>query len=689
MNSHAIRILVVDDDPDILGGTARVLQQAGHAAATAATAEEAVQVLPAFQPDLILLDRDLPGMDGLELCRQIKQMPACADVFVILISGTYTDSDEQAEGLEAGADGYIVRPIANRELAARIAVFVRLLKMTRSLREERQRLEASNAALRQAQRSALNVMEDAVAARDRAVAAGASLQESEERFRATFEQAAVGIADVGLDGCWLRVNQRLCNITGYSREELLQRTFQEVTHPDDLDAVLERVRQVLAGDIPMYEMEKRYIRKDGAFVWVNLTVSVLREPSGTPKHFISVIEDITDRKNAEAERANLQDQLTQAQKMESVGRLAGGVAHDFNNLLTAIIGYAQFSLDLLPPEHPVRAYIDEILRGANRSAAITRQLLAFARKQMIAPKVLDLNEAVADMLGMLQRLIGEDIHLAWRPGLNVGQVKMDPSQIDQILANLCVNARDAITGVGKVTVETNHVTFDDAYCAQHAGFVPGEYVMLAVSDDGCGMDRETLEHIFEPFFTTKGVGEGTGLGLATVYGVVRQNNGFINVYSEPGKGTTFRIYLPRVAETIVTMPSKAEPKTLSRGTETILVVEDETAVRKMVRLFLERHGYTVLDAERPHEALRLAAEHAGTIELLITDVIMPEMNGRDLAQLLVRQRPHLKCMFMSGYTADVIAHRGILDDNVNFIAKPFACPDLIAKVGQVLEDLDS
>ncbi len=313
-------------------------------------------------------------------------------------------------------------------------------------------------------------------------------------------------------------------------------------------------------------------------------------------------------------------------------------------------------------------------------------MLAFARKQTIIPVVLDLNQTVESMLKMLRRLIGEDIDLAWLPEAGLCPVKMDPVQVDQILANLCVNARDAIADVGKVTIETGNAVFDETYCADHAGFVAGEYVLLAVSDDGCGMDKETLDQIFEPFFTSKGVGQGTGLGLSTVYGIVKQNNGFINVYSEPGKGTTFRIYLPRYAgQAVDTQQEKAAEIPLSRG-ETVLVVEDEPALLTMDKMMLEKLGYRVLAAGTPGEAIRLAEEHAGEIHLLITDVVMPEMNGRDLAERLQSLYPGMKILFMSGYTADVIAHRGVLDEGVNFIQKPFSMKDLAVKVREALRE---
>jgi nitrogen-specific signal transduction histidine kinase/ActR/RegA family two-component response regulator len=397
------------------------------------------------------------------------------------------------------------------------------------------------------------------------------------------------------------------------------------------------------------------------------------------------ILDSTERKRAEEEKAKLEDQLQQSQKMESVGRLAGGVAHDFNNMLGVIIGRSELALMKAEPSEPVYANLIEIRAAAERSAALTRQLLAFARKQTIAPKVINLNETLTGMLKMLQRLIGEGINLNLQPASNLWPVRVDPAQIDQILANLCVNARDAIGGVGRIAIETGNCSVDDSYSTSHSYVEPGKYVRLAVSDDGSGMGRETLTHIFEPFFTTKGVGEGTGLGLATVYGIVRQNNGFINVDSELGKGTTFTICLPRhTGESGEALKEDvAEPS--PRGNETILLVEDEPGILETTALMLEGQGYSVLRAGSAAEGVRLFREQTCTVHMLITDVVMPEMNGRDLAGELLSAHPQLNCLFMSGYTSDVIAQHGVLEEGVHFIQKPFSLPDLAAKVREVLD----
>ena len=412
---------------------------------------------------------------------------------------------------------------------------------------------------------------------------------------------------------------------------------------------------------------KYYINYDRAIEWTDARLVRMQ-----------IAADITDLKKMES-------QLIQAQKMEAVGRLAGGVAHDFNNMLSVILGKTEMALEDIDPNQTLYADLEEIRTAAQRSADVTRQLLAFARKQTIAPKVVNLNSTIESILKMLRRLIGENIDLIWLPNEEIWPVRIDPSQLAQILANLSVNARDAIADVGKLIIETGKTTFDEAYCADHSGFVPGDFVQLTVSDNGCGISQETLQNVFEPFYTTKDVGKGTGLGLATVYGIVKQNDGFINAYSEPDQGTIFRIYLPRyLAETEI-LEKKTSDTINPDGAETILLVEDEPSILRMTRMMLERMGYKVLAAGTPGEAIALAREYAGQIHLFMTDVVMPEMNGRDLAGNLLALYPDLKRLFMSGYTANLIAHHGLLDEGVNFIQKPFSREQLGKKVREALD----
>ncbi|MFK5954304.1 MAG: ABC transporter substrate binding protein [Desulfobacterium sp.] len=472
---------------------------------------------------------------------------------------------------------------------------------------------------------------------------------------------------------------------GFSGE--LFGAFLSSIHPEDKDAVIKAYKDSIKTKKP-YAITHKLLMPDGRVKYVHECCKTEYDESGNPVKSIGTIQDITERKKAEKEQEKLQAQLIQAQKMESVGRLAGGVAHDFNNMLSIIIGYSESALEVVRPDDPLYEEITEILNAGMRSAGITRQLLAFARQQTAVPEVLDLNDSLDGLLKMLRRLIGEDIDLAWQPGANVWPVKIDPSQIDQILANLCVNARDAIADVGQVTIETKNSRFDEEYCTDHAGFIPGEYVMLAVSDSGRGMAPDVLEKIFEPFFTTKGLHQGTGLGLSTVYGIVKQNTGFINVYSEIEKGTTIKIYLSRYTGQGEVERLKSSQEILLSHGETILMVEDDKSILKLGERMLNSLGYTVLSAATPGEAIKLVEESMGKINLLLTDIVMPEMNGRELSERLTKQDPDLKTLYMSGYTANVIVHRGVLEEGVCFIPKPLSKKELSIKVRDTLDNVN-
>ena len=518
--------------------------------------------------------------------------------------------------------------------------------------------------------------------------AQAALAESEERFRTLVANIPGIVYRCELSSPWRveYINDAIEDISGYpSQDFLLGRfAFGQLVHPEDGAMVAEEVERNVKAH-KAFEIEYRILHKNGEIRWVFEKGKAIYDHADHPLWLDGVIFDISDKKSAQKHTEELEKKFLQAQKMESVGRLAGGVAHDFNNMLNVILGHAEMALEDLPNNHPVAGDLEEIQKAAQRSAQLTRQLLAFARKQTIAPKVLDLNESVEGMLKMLRRLIGENIDLAWRPGKTGGMVKVDPTQIEQLLANLSVNAKDAIKNTGKITIETGHAVFDAFYCAEHPGFSSGEFVLLAVSDNGCGMQPETLANLFEPFFTTKEIGKGTGLGLATVYGIVKQNHGFINVYSEPGQGTTFKIYLPLHDVDTTSQPSTREKTPSAPGNETILLVEDEPMLITMAKSILERLGYTVLPATSPGEAIRLAKEYDGKIHLLITDVVMPDMNGRDLAEFLSALFPELRCLFMSGYTANVIAHHGVLAEGVHFMQKPFSGNDLAINVRKILD----
>jgi len=448
--------------------------------------------------------------------------------------------------------------------------------------------------------------------------------------------------------------------------------------PESQKIIADAVAKALQEGVP-YHLELPLITAQGERIWIRTEGQAVFE-NGAPVRLFGAFQDITNRRNAELERQKLHEELLHSQKLESVGRLAGGVAHDFNNIVSVILGHAEFSLQLMEPQSPLRAEVEEIRNAALRSAALTQQLLAFARKQAVAPRVLELNQTVDGMLKMLRRLIGEHVSLVWKPQASVWPIKMDPSQVDQILANLCVNARDAIEGVGEIVIRTENVQVDHP----DRDLPAGQFVLLSIEDDGNGIDSETLNHLFEPFFTTKSPGGGTGLGLATVYGIVKQNGGAIRVFSELGSGTVFQLYIPvfkgkRDSES--QHPSEEEV----RGGGTIMLVEDEPALLKLGRRMLETLGYRVIPAASPHDALKLADEEE-EIDLLVTDVIMPHMNGRELAIALRQFHPNLKSLYISGYTAEVIAHQGVLEEHVHFLQKPFSLKDLSKSVSRAMSD---
>jgi PAS domain S-box-containing protein len=502
------------------------------------------------------------------------------------------------------------------------------------------------------------------------------LRRSEVNFRSLVTHAPYGVCRCDSAGILLDVNPALVSMLGYdSAAKLVGRNLANLYSDSqqwfvlaDYLRLMEKF-QGLAGD---------WLRNDRTIVSVRLSGRAFRDERNTI-FFELFAEDVTERRA-------LEQQLRQAQKMEAVGRLAGGIAHDFNNLLMVISGYSEFLLERIGDDQEMRGHAREIANAAERATSLTRQLLAFSRKQMLDPKIVDLNSVVAENVKMLTRLIGEDIDLVMVPGQDIGAVKADPGQIEQVIMNLAVNARDAMPKGGKLTIETANVTLDANYARFHAPAKPGDYVMLAISDTGMGMDAETQAHIFEPFYTTKGL-KGTGLGLSTVYGIVKQSEGYIWLYSETGKGTSFKIYLPRFSatgEALATQPALAQEQT-SKGHETILLVEDEENLRRLARQSLENQGYNVIDAPDGAAAIKISQAHPGPIHLLLTDVIMPGMNGRELANKLSPTRLEMRVLFMSGYTENHIGHNGTLDEGITLLQKPFTLPALKAKVREMLD----
>jgi two-component system cell cycle sensor histidine kinase/response regulator CckA len=505
-------------------------------------------------------------------------------------------------------------------------------------------------------------------------------QKAEDTLRKLWravEQSADLVMITDREGVIEYVNPAFEVLTGYSPRELMGQTPRVLKSDLQTPELYKELWQtILSGNVFRCTLVNR--KKNGDTFVAEKTITPLRDGEGKITHFISNDRDITDRRRME-------NQIQQAQKMDAVGRLAGGVAHDFNNLLMVISSYAELMLDTLTPQHPLRRNVDEIQKASRRAADLTRQLLAFGRKQMQTLQLLDLNLIIEDINKMLPRLIGEDIELAFVPGAKLGKVKSDPVQIEQILMNLVANARDAMPKGGRLVIETANLRLDDSYVQEHSIVPPGDYILLTVTDSGTGIAPEHLLHIFEPFYTTKEEGKGTGLGLATVYGIVKQNSGFIWVYSEPGLGTTFKIYLPRARQAKIAPQPTVPLEDCPRGSETLLLAEDEGAVRESIREFLTLNGYTVLEAQNGTEALALSRGHVGPIHLMIADVVMPEMGGAKLAGELAADRPDMKILFVSGYAEATFQRHGAIDVTTRFLQKPFSLKALARKVREVLD----
>jgi PAS domain S-box-containing protein len=709
-----IEILIAQDSPTQAEELKLLLEKRGHAVIVATNGIQALEAALARKPTLIVIDMVMPEMDGYSLCKRLKAEKGLKDVPAILMT-SLASPEEVVMGLECGADIFIRKPydeaaflsridyaLSNRRLREREKVDVALqislggkihkitsapqqvLDLLISTYEDATRINAE-LGQRQTELGRLAVgLEKEVEERTAALRAEFAqrelateqLRQSEEQFRLIAENIGDLIAVLDLEGRRLYNSPSYKDILGDPTALQGSVSFNEI-HPDDRERIMEVFKETVRtghGQRTQY----RFLLGNGSIRYIESQGSVIPDEKGKAAKVLVVSRDVT-------ERNHIEDRLRQAEKMEAVGQLAGGVAHDFNNLLTIINGYGELLLERLAPDDKQRNYIKEIVAAGKRAESLTRQLLAFSRRQVLAPVVLDLNAAVKNMDKMLRRLIGEDVDLVTVASEGLWNVKADPGQIEQIILNLAVNARDAMPRGGKITIETANVDLDESSVHSHAYAKPGLHVMLAVSDTGQGMNAQTQARVFEPFFTTKGPGDGTGLGLSTVFGIVKQSKGHIWVYSELGVGTTFKIYLPKVEEAVV----KAEPamtrSDLRQGSETILVVEDEEAVRILVRRVLESSGYHVLEARHGAEALLICDEHKDPIQMLMTDVIMPEMSGRQLADRLSAQRPEMKILYMSGYTDNAISHHGILEPGTNFLQKPFTPVNVLHKVRSVLD----
>jgi two-component system cell cycle sensor histidine kinase/response regulator CckA len=648
------RILIVDDELFNRQLLEVMLTSEGFTLMTAASGEEALASVARDPPDLILLDVMMPGMDGYQVAATLKANLATKNIPVIIVTAM-DDRSARMLGLSAGAEDFLTKPVDRSELWLRVRNLLRL----KAYGDYHDRYSQT--------------LETEVASRT------ADLVESERLYRSTFDAAPVGIVHVGLDGEWVRVNNRLCELLGFSREELHGSDYQASIRSEEAPGEEDSFRQMAAGTLDRHAIEeKRFRCRDGTFLWARVNTSIHRDAGGRPQHFISVIEDITARRTLEA-------QVRQASKMDAVGRLASGVAHDFNNLLTVILGFAE----LVNADADMGAHhgkdLAEIIQAAKRAARLTRQLLAFSRQRVLRTAPLDVNRLITDMTGMLDRLIGEHIEVALVLDPALSLALADRSQLEQVVMNLVVNARDAMPGGGRITIETRDVQLENSSFHEQV-ISHGHYVMLAITDTGSGMSKETQRRLFEPFFTTKGNGNGTGLGLSTTYNIVKQSNGYIWVYSEPGRGTTFRVYLPRsTADAASEALLEGVPEPVNPSAETVLLVEDEATVRQLSKRILVDAGYRVFEASNGDDAEKLFELHASSIDLVVTDVIMPGCGGPELLSRLQVRAPALKVLFMSGHSEQSDVHKPRIDRGLPFVQKPFTVAEFVQQVRQALD----
>jgi len=634
-----LRVLMIEDREDDAALVLRELERGGYAPSSRRV-EEAGDLEAALREgpwDLIISDWSMPRFSALEALSLLTARRV--DVPILVVSGTIGEETAVA-ALRGGASDFVLK-----DKLARLNPAVE-----RELRE---------AKVRKARHEA-----------------EAALRISEQRYRHIVETTNEGVWVLDAEARTTFMNARMAAMIGRRVEDVLGKPAIDFVHRDSRSTWAPHIERRTEGVVAHADI--RLDRPDGKVIWVLVDSTPSFDDAGRYEGVLTMAVDMTERRR-------LEDQLRQSQKMEAIGSLAGGVAHDFNNLLSVILSYTSLALEGLQPGEPMHSDLEEVRKAGERASDLTRQLLAFGRQQMLQPRVVSLNQILAGMEKMLRRILGEDVELALLTSHTLGKVEADPGQLEQVIMNLVVNARDAMPAGGKVTIETANAELDAAYCAQHLDVAPGAYAMLGVTDTGVGMDAATRARIFEPFFTTKDNGKGTGLGLSTVFGIVRQSGGHIWVYSEPDRGTTFKVYFPRTDAALDTQPSPHAALVVLTGNETVLLVEDEEQVRAIMRTILRRHGYNVLEAQNGGEAFLICEKFPAKIHLLLTDVVMPRMSGRELAERLVAMRPEIKVMYVSGYTENSVVHHGVLDAGVSFLQKPITPDALLRKVRDVLD----
>lgn len=678
MNIAAPRILAIDDASENLESLETAVKHVFPDAAffAAQSASKGLELALSRDPDVILLDVVMPEMDGFEVCRRIKEDARLKNIPVAMVTAVQPDKAICEKAFDSGAEAFITKPLELWDLAVQIRAMLKLKTANISQQAEQGRLQEMVA------RRTRELAEE-LASREKALE---KLAESETLFKTVFTQAPMGLCLVDQKtGRYLRANPALARITGLTEEELCTRSWRDITPPEEIKHIQAGLAAMNTGKTAVFQMEKRYNRPDGSAIPVRLTVTALPAFDKPSARYLAIVEDMSSAKEAEQEKAQLEEQLRQSQKMETAGRLAGGIAHDFNNIISAILGYSDLLLKGLENGTARPADVEEMKKAGLRAAALTRQLLAFSRKQVLKQEVLDANLVLRGMKAMLNRLLGENIKLSIIASKAPVFLKADQGHLEQVLLNLSVNARDAMPRGGKLTLEASHVRMDEAYVQRHGTIAPGDYVLVTVSDNGNGMSAETKAHLFEPFFTTKPRDKGTGLGLSTVHGIVRQSGGHIMVYSEEGHGTVFKLYFPSAApETPVPEEPRPAAKARAGGGGVILVVDDDVAMRTVTRRMLAGDGFEVLEAGSAEEALSLCRRRGSAISMLLTDMVLPKLGGFELAGRLRAQYPGLHVLFMSGYTEHACLENEMLDPDRNFIQKPFTLDTLTRKVRETL-----